>query len=160
VRIPICEGLARDGLTLGVAVDLCKLHLMHEPLARFERTVGGLPWRAADSCRTLGIFAGAVSVASHAVTSSEAGCRSAVTDAALRAATDLRPWGSWSCRLWLDNAEGRPGYRRGLCAFAKCARACEMAPPGAELRNRPPRVCSSHPDARYSIESVQPSITT
>jgi hypothetical protein len=87
-------------------------------------------------------------------------CRSAVTDAALRAATDLKPWGSWSCRLWLDNAEGRPGYRRGVCAFAKCARACEMAPPGAELRNRPPRLCSSHPDARYSIESVQPNITT
>jgi hypothetical protein len=57
VRIPLCEGLAREGLTVGVAVDLCKLHLMHEPLARFERTVGGLPWRAADSCRTLGIFA-------------------------------------------------------------------------------------------------------
>jgi NAD(P)-dependent dehydrogenase (short-subunit alcohol dehydrogenase family) len=29
-----------------------------------------------------------------------------------------------------------------------------------EGRNRPPRVCSSHPDARYSIESVQPNITT
>src|SRR5439155_484927 len=38
----ICEGLARDGLTLGVAVHLRKLHLMHEPLARFEEAVRGL----------------------------------------------------------------------------------------------------------------------
>jgi NAD(P)-dependent dehydrogenase (short-subunit alcohol dehydrogenase family) len=27
-------------------------------------------------------------------------------------------------------------------------------------RDRPPSLCSSHPDARYSIESVQPNITT
>ncbi len=57
MRVPICEGLARDGLTLGVAVHLRKLHLVQEPLARFEGAVCGLPWRAADSRRTVGVFA-------------------------------------------------------------------------------------------------------
>ncbi len=49
LRIPICEGLARDGLTLGVAVHLRKLHLLHEPLARLEEAVSGLPWGGAPT---------------------------------------------------------------------------------------------------------------
>lgn len=55
--IPVCEGLACGGLTLAVAVHLRKLHLVHEPLARFEGVVRRLPWRAADSSRTFGVFA-------------------------------------------------------------------------------------------------------
>jgi Transposase, Mutator family len=84
--------------------------------------------------------------------------RELITDAALGAATDSKPWSSWSCRLWLDSAEGRPGYGRGVCAFAKCACASEMAPPGVELRSRPRRVRSSHPDTRYSLELAVPKL--
>ena len=42
---------------LPIAVELRELRLMVEPFLWVEDVVRGLPWRAADSCRTLGIFA-------------------------------------------------------------------------------------------------------
>jgi hypothetical protein len=40
LSIPLCEGLARGGLTLVVAVQLRKLHLVQEPLAGCAEDAG------------------------------------------------------------------------------------------------------------------------
>jgi hypothetical protein len=48
--------------------------------------------------------------------------------------------------------------RGGIDARDLGRTALAKGPASVEPRNR--RVCNSHPDARYSTESVQPNITT
>jgi hypothetical protein len=55
--IPLGAGTRDLFEALPIPVELRELRLMVEPFSGFEEAVRGLPWGAADSCRTLGLFA-------------------------------------------------------------------------------------------------------
>jgi hypothetical protein len=55
--VPLGTGTRDLFEALPIPVELRELGLMVEPFLGFEEAVRGLPWGAADSCRTLGLFA-------------------------------------------------------------------------------------------------------